>query len=318
MALLELVGGFIYLLMGGDLLVRGAVALTRRWDLSPLLVGVTVVALGTSAPELFVSVEAALSEHPGIAVGNVVGSNIANILLVVGTLAMLAPVPCDRRRLGPDTLAMLAAGLALVGVAFDGDVARAEGGLLLLGLCAFLGAKVRQALRGKVPAGVSPGDIEWTLGLPSRPWMVFLFLLIGVIWLPLGARLLVEGASLIAAEFGIPEAIIGLTIVALGTSLPELATSFVAFRRGELDVAIGNVLGSNVLNIAAILGAAAVVAPGGLSVDPHVLRLDVPVMMGAMVLVAVLVYRGARPGRTVGAALVGAYLAYVAVLYATA
>lgn len=314
MAYLELVAGLVYLLMGGDLLVRGAVALARRWDLSPMLVGVTIVALGTSAPELFVSVGAAISGHPGIAVGNVFGSNVANALLVVGALALVSPITVDAATTKRDTLAMMAATVLLVLLCANGALGRLEGGVLLAGMVVFLGRKVRQGARGQAAGPVRPG-LEWVLGLPSRTWLLTLFVVVGIIWLPLGAALLVESASTIAERFGVAESIVGLTVVALGTSLPELATAFVAISRRELDVALGNVIGSNVLNILAILGAAAALSPRPIPITDRTLALDLPVLAGATAIVAYYGLRGGTVRRAVGAALILGYLTYVTVLF---
>lgn len=313
---LQLVAGFVYLLMGGDLLVRGAVALARRWELSPMLVGVTIVALGTSAPELFVSVGAAVSGHPGIAIGNVVGSNIANALLVAGALALVAPFTIDAGTTRGETVAMLLATAALVALAADGVLGRLEGVALLAGMLAFVGRKTFQALRGGRPSGRGrTTPLDWVLGLPSRTWLIGLFLLVGALWLPLGAGLLVESASRIAAELGISEAIVGLTVVALGTSLPELATAFVAISRRELDVALGNVIGSNVLNILAILGSAAALAPTPIPMPERGAALDLPVLVVATLVVSVFGLRGGRIGRATGALMVAAYLGYVTALF---
>lgn len=317
MVYLELVAGFVYLLMGGDLLVRGAVALARRWSLSPMLVGVTIVALGTSAPELFVSAGAALSGHPGIAIGNVLGSNIANALLVVGALAVVSPITVDPASTRRETVAMLAASAALVALCWNGVVGRLEGTLLLAAAVVFLGRKVRQGARDQPsPAGgPRPPTLDWVLGLPSRTWLISLFIVVGGIWLPLGANLLVESASAIAERMGVAESIVGLTVVALGTSLPELATAFVAISRRELDVALGNVIGSNVLNILAILGAAAVLSPHPIPIPDRSLTLDIPVLLASTGVVALYGLRGGRIRRLVGAALVSGYLVYVTVLF---
>jgi len=312
---LELVAGIVYLLMGGDLLVRGAVALARRWNLSPMLVGVTIVALGTSAPELFVSVGAAISGHPGIAIGNVVGSNIANALLVVGAMAAVSPITVDAATTRRETVAMLVASVALVALCANGILGRIEGILLLAATFGFLGRKIRQGARGHAAHPAPHARLEWVLGLPSRTWMVTLFILVGVVWLPLGAGLLVESASAIAARFGVAESIVGLTIVALGTSLPELATAFVAISRREVDVALGNVIGSNVLNIIAILGAAAALSPRPIPIPPRSLVLDLPVLLASTGVVAAYGLRGGRIPRPIGAGLLLAYLAYVAVLF---
>lgn len=314
MAYLELFGGLVYLLMGGDLLVRGAVALARRARVSPMLVGVTIVALGTSAPELFVSLEAAFTGHPGIAIGNVVGSNVANVLLVAASLAILLPVVSDDSTIRADTIAMLAASILLIALCFGGAVSPVEGVLLLVGLVLFLGHKARHV--GRIEE--REGRIEWVPGLPGRVWMIALFIVVGSVSLPLGAHLLIGAASSVAGQIGVSEAVVGLTVVAVGTSLPELATVFVAAARRHVDVALGNVIGSNVLNILAILGAAAVIPWKPLPVPEQFLRLDLPVLLASALWIAVFTLRGRPLGRTMGILMLLAYVAYVAVLYGAA
>jgi cation:H+ antiporter len=311
---LTLAGGLIYLLMGGDLLVRGSVSLARRWHLSPMLVGVTIVAIGTSAPELFVSVQAALSDHPGIALGNIVGSNISNVLFVAGVVALIRPLAVGQERKRRDTVAMVASGLMLVGMAWNGHITRGEGLILLGGLAAFLVVKIFE-VRGRNPT--TPPDVEppdFVLGLPSGDLMIALFIVVGVVWLPLGAKLLVDSAAAIAGQIGISEAVIGLTVIALGTSLPELAASAIAARRDQIGVALGNLIGSNVLNIFAIMGAAAFLSPRPIPVAASFLRLDLPVMIGATLVTAWFVLARRPVSRRVGVALVTAYVTYVATL----
>ena len=298
---LYLFGGIVYLLMGGDLLVRGAVALSRRWRLSPMVVGVTVVALGTSAPELFVSIEAALTGHPGIALGNIVGSNIANSLLVTGTLALLLPIVAGPERSRFDAIVMIGVSVGLVILAWDHRIGAGEGTVLLLGLVAFLYRQVRVGRQTVSRPPPRAGDLDWVLGLPSRTWMIVLLIAVGAIWLPIGARLLVESAAEIASHYGVSEAVIGLSLVALGTSLPELATVVIAAARRQLDVALGNVIGSNILNILAIMGTAAVAAPVALDVPPQFFSVDFPVMVGSAIAIGGFVLFGQRLGRRMGA-----------------
>lgn len=313
---LHLFGGFVYLLMGGDLLVRGAVALSRRWRLSPMVVGVTIVALGTSAPELFVSVGAALTGHPGIAMGNVVGSNVANALLVTGTLVLLVPLAADAGREHFDAVVMIAASLLLVAVAWDGEIGRPAGGILLVGLVLFLLRQIRSG-RSNVDLEKPSGDrLEWVLGLPSRSWMIVLLIVVGATWLPLGANLLVEAAAEIAGHYGVSEEVIGLSLVALGTSLPELATVVVAAARRQLDVALGNVIGSNILNILAIMGAAAILAPQAIGVPQRFFRLDFPVMLASSIAIGACVIFDRRIGGRWGIALLATYGIYVVGMFA--
>ena len=311
MAYLELFGGLVYLLMGGDLLVRGAVALARRANVSPMLVGVTIVALGTSAPELFVSLEAALTSHPGIAIGNVVGSNISNALLVTGSLAIICPILSEDGDTQADTIAMLATSILLIVLCLGGAISPVEGVVLLVGLVLFLGYKARHL--GRIER--REARLEFVPGLPGKGWMIALFIVVGSVWLPLGAHLLIGAASMIAGQLGVSEAVIGLTVVAVGTSLPELATVFVAAARRHVDVALGNVIGSNVLNILAILGAAAVIPWKPLVVPGQFVWLDLPVMLAASILVAYFTLRRRPLGRSMGVLMLLAYGVYVAVLY---
>ena len=314
---LHVFAGFVYLLMGGDLLVRGAVALSRRWKLSPMVIGVTVVALGTSAPELFVSVGAALTGHPGIALGNVVGSNIANALLVTGTLALLSPIQAGTERGWFDSMVMIGVSFGLVALALDGALGSREGLMLLVALALFMWRQVRVGKQGEAPGPGRSDQLEWVLGLPSRTWMIILLIVVGAIWLPIGARLLVDASAEIALYFGVSEAVIGLTLVALGTSLPELATVVIAAARKQLDVALGNVIGSNILNILAIMGSAAVLAPGGLRVPGQFFRVDFPVMLVSATVIGAAVILGRSVGRRTGAALLAAYGLYVVFLLAS-
>ncbi len=312
---LNLFGGIVYLLMGGDLLVRGAVALSRRWRLSPMVVGVTVVALGTSAPELFVSVEAALTGHPGIALGNIVGSNIANSLLVTGTLAILLPIVAGEERNRFDAIVMMVVSVGLVVLAWDHRIGATEGAILLLGLAAFLYRQVRVGRQSGAERPKRGGELDWVLGLPSRTWMIVLLIAVGAIWLPIGARLLVGSAAEIAGHYGVSEAVIGLSLVALGTSLPELATVVIAAARRQLDVALGNVIGSNILNILAIMGTAAVAAPVAIDIPPQFFPVDFPVMVASAMIVGGFVLFGRRMGRRAGVALLVAYVLYVGLLF---
>ncbi len=315
MTYIELFGGLVYLLLGGDLLVRGSVALARRWRLSPWLVGATIVAIGTSTPELFVSVEAALTGHPGIAMGNVVGSNIANVLLVTGALAVICPIASDDSSIRGDTIVMLLVSGLLFVLCLGDSVARFEGAILLVGLVLFLGLKARGADRTEP---VRHGRIDWVLGLPSDLRMIGFFIVAGLVGLPLGANLLIEAAAEIALEFGVSEAVVGLTVVAVGTSLPELATVFVAASRRQVDVALGNVIGSNVLNVLAIMGAAAVLSPSGLPVPERFLTLDLPVMVASALPIAAFAMWKRPIGRVTGVILLFGYSAYVVALYGMA
>lgn len=316
LAVLFVFGGSLYLVMGGDLLVRGATALSRRLGISPMVVGLTVVALGTSAPELVVSVRAAATGYPELAIANVVGSNIANVLLVLGVPALLSPLACGGKGVGRDGLFMLFATALFTVLCYTGSIGPVEGGVLLAGLVLFAVHVLRASTLKNVWATESK-ELPWILGLPSRPAMIGTFIVLGILWLPLGAELLIRGAVRISELLGIPSAVVGLTLVALSTSLPELATSVVAVFKRETEVAVGNVLGSNVMNVFAIMGAAALWSPASIQVPPRFRTLDLPVMVATAVLLTVLAVRGRTISRGLGGTMVGAYLAYLVVLFTT-
>ncbi|WP_126976593.1 calcium/sodium antiporter [Frigidibacter oleivorans] len=302
--------GLLGLFLGGELLVRGAVGIARTFRLSPLVIGLTVVGFGTSMPELLVSVSAAAGGNPGIAMGNVVGSNIANILLILGVAALISPVRMGFADLRRDHAVMLAATVALWLAIFGGLLSRIEGLALVAGLLVFLTLALRSGKDAPAEAGVDAGDV-----LPPPPlWRAGLITLAGLALLVLGARFLVDSATIIARDFGVSEAVIGLTIVAVGTSLPELATTVVAAFRRQADIAVGNVVGSNVFNILGILGITALIAP--IPVDPRFFRLDVPLALAVSAGLVALSWALGRLGRMAGAALLAAYGTYVVTIAA--
>lgn len=308
-----LVAGFIYLLMGADLLVRGAVALARRVRVPPIVVALTVVALGTSLPELVVSVQAAATGYPGIALGNVVGSNIANILLVGGVAAIIYPLAHPGGSIRRDTAVMMAASMVLFTLCILDGLNRTSGIALLVGLLVVMVPTVRDAANAHYETeGSAP--MELVLGLPAHRPVIFLFIIVGLVGLPLGARLVVEAAVEIAMDLGLSETVVGLTIVAFSTSLPELATTVVAAYRKETEMAMGTLVGSNIFNILAIMGLASVVAPSGIPVPPLIPLLDLPVMLAAALFITFLAWQGYRMGRRAGLVLSGGYVAYVVVL----
>ncbi|WP_265499109.1 calcium/sodium antiporter [Paracoccus beibuensis] len=302
--ILLIVAGLVLLVLGGHLLVKGAVNLALKLGITPMVVGLTVVAFGTSAPELLVSLSAALKGSSGIAMGNVVGSNIANVLVILGVTALISVIVTKGHDLRESWAMMIAAAVLLIALAFTGEIGRLEGVILLLALAATLW---RQLSTGKV----EEADLEGAeLG---APWgKILLSLAGGLIALPIGANMLVNGATEIARAAGISETVIGLTLVAVGTSLPELAASVASALKGRADMALGNVVGSNIFNILAILGITSLIAP--LSVPPEMLRLDLWVMLAAALLLAPFLFRGVSLTRPVGAALVAAYGVYAWVL----
>lgn len=308
--------GLVLLIGGGEVLVRGAVGLAERLGVSPLLVGLTVVALGTSAPELAVSVQAALSGAPGIAIGNIVGSNIANILLILGLSALVFPVAVASRALLRDGVVMVAvaAGYTLLAALWGLD--RIVGAGVLLAAVAYFWATIAAERRAATDHGavfdkaaafeeVAPGRLHRLSGL-AKPAAFFL---VGLVVIVFGGRLLVQGAVGLAQGFGVPEEVIGLTIVAVGTSLPELVTSVIAAIRRHADVALGNVIGSNILNILVIGGVTSTIAP--VAVAPQILWFDMPAMVAVSVLLLVVGRSGWRIGRREGAVMIALYAAYV-------
>lgn len=305
--------GLALLFFGGDFLVRGAVSLAKRLDISPLIIAITVVAFGTSVPELIVSLDAALAGAPAIAVGNVVGSNIANILLVLGFPAILAPIVIQGVPAQRNTLYMVLGSLVFLGVAWSGGIVLWEGVLLVLLLLVFLLVSYLQVRRDEVAQSTYQEEVE-QFGEDARsPMLLAGFIVGGLAGLFIGAQLLVEGAVEIAESFGVSQEVIGLTMVAFGTSLPELVTSIVAIIRKHGDVAIGNILGSNLFNIFGVLGITAIVID--IPVPDQVLNFDIWVMLGAAVLLIPFALRWISLSRPVGALLFVAYIAYVSLQF---
>jgi cation:H+ antiporter len=305
-----LLAGLAILILAGDLLVRGAVALSLRLGLPKVIVGLTVVAFGTSLPELLVSIDATLSGAPAIAIGNVVGSNITNVLLVLGVPAVISTVPPS----GPGTRRsywfVIGASLVLIALCATGELHLLAASVLLVLLALMLGYMAREAR--KDPRQVADEVSEHYTPMPA--WQIAGCLAVGIAGLPVGAHLLIEGAVGVARTFGISEAVIGLTLVAVGTSLPELATTVLASLRRHADVAMGNVLGSNLFNILAILGITSLFGP--LPVGAEFLGRDLWVMLAASVLLAPFVLGERAIGRGSGLAMLGLYVAYYGFLFA--
>lgn len=314
MAYIQLFGGLIYLLMGGDLLVRGSVALARRAQVPPLVVGLTVVSFGTSLPELVVSIQAVLAGYPGMAIGNVVGSNIANVLLVAGAPAIAYPLVCDRGFERRNASIMLGASVVFVVLCLVGNLNRLAGVVLLVGLAAILAYTLWAAKRAR-RQNEEASSVEWVVGLPARTWMILLFIAVGAVGLPVGAKLMVDAAVRVSAQLGISDAVVGLTIVAIGTSLPELATTFVAVLKKETEVAVGTVTGSCVFNVLAIMGVATLVSRSPMPVPSGFASLDLPVMLGAALALAFLVWYRRSIGRIAGIFFVTGYCAYLVALF---
>jgi cation:H+ antiporter len=293
--------GLGLLIAGGEALVRGASAIARAFRLSPMVIGLTIVGFGTSAPELLVSLEAALGGQPGLAIGNVVGSNIANLLLILGISAVMAPLVIPIRKMYRDIAFMLAAvGLMWI-MLLDGVIGRVDGAILLFGLIGFLAMAF-------FSGEVEPLDDS---ALPSMP-IAWAMTLGGLVGLVLGAGLLVDAASTIARTFGVSEAVIGLSIVAIGTSLPELTTSIIAALRKETEIAVGNVVGSNVFNVFGILGTTALVTP--IPAEPRFAQVDMVWMAAATALLVVAALKLGKLPRWLGAGFITLYAGYIALM----
>ena len=310
-ALLALIVGLVFLVGGGELLVRGAAALALKADIPPLLIGLTVVSMGTSAPELFASVEAALEGHPGLAVGNVLGSNVANLALILGLTALIRPVTVDRMALRLDIPLMLGASLLFVAVASDLEMTRTEGigALVLMGL--FIASLFRRA---KQQGNPDNGDVSETGRWASKSVLALIgVILAGTGALYFGSEAFVDGASRIALHMGVSDHVIGLTVVAFGTSLPEIVASGMAAWRGQSDLAVGNVVGSNLFNLLLVLGTTATITP--LPMGPEVLSWDIWWVLGtAAALIPLALLGGLRTprlGRWQGGLFVLAYLVYI-------
>jgi len=308
---LELLGGLVYLLLGGDLLVRGALALAKRASAPPMLVGLTVVAFGTSAPELMVSVTAALSGHGVIAIGNVVGSNIANVLAVLGVPALIHPMACDQPAGRRHAVIMVVVTAVFLALCWAGPLSVPHALLLLVLLGAFLIAARREATG---PSAEAVDELQRVLGLPRGGGRIGLFLVLGVVILPLGSELVVNGAVGIAAALDVPEAAVALSIVAFGTSLPEFSTTLVAAFYRSADVAVGNVIGSNIMNLLAIMGITTLLAP--VPVPAGMLGFDLWVMLGTALLLAAYLWQRRSIGRPDGGAFLLGYAIYLAAVFA--
>ena len=301
-----LLAGLLLLVFSGDFLVKGAVGIAENLGIDPLVIGLTVVAFGTSAPELFISVQSALQGAPGIAIGNAIGSNIANVLLVMGLPALVSAVTARQPGLRRNLSAMLVTVLLFIFMISDGALSRVDGAILFGGLCLYIWWQIHQAGRIRI-AGT---DYHDEIGeAPHDTGRVAAYIAAGIVGLPLAAQLTVVGASDIARSFGISEAAIGLTVIAIGTSLPELATTMMAAIRHTSAVALGNIVGSNIFNIACIMGVTGLIIP--VPVDPRIISTDMWVMLGAMVLLAVIGYARLTVGRMMGLGMLAAYAIYI-------
>ncbi|WP_417317432.1 calcium/sodium antiporter [Emcibacter sp.] len=312
MEYIQVVGGLVLLVIAGDMLVGGAVSLAYRLGISKVVIGLTVVAFGTSAPELVVGVDAALAGAPTLALGNVVGSNTANILLVMGLPAIIFPFSCYNLEVRNNYFIMLLCSVIFILLCFTAPLHWWQGSLLLTLLFGYLFHSYRETRKTRKLAREALEDVE---GVPEKPlalWKSVVYLVGGLAGLVFGAHILVEGAVVIAVDFGVPKAVIGLTIIAIGTSLPELMTVIMAAKHKHGDVAFGNVIGSNIFNLFAIMGTTAVVAP--VPVPKDFITLDLWVMLAASLVVFPFALRDKVLSRTTGALLAMGYIGYLAYL----
>ncbi|WP_236176996.1 calcium/sodium antiporter [Pseudomonas qingdaonensis] len=299
--------GLLLLITGAELLVRAALRLAASLQVRPLIIGLSLVAFGSSAPQLTVSLQAAYTGAPDVAVGSVIGSNIFNVLVTLGLAALIIPLRVSRQLVRLDIPLMIGASLLVYLLALDERIGRLEGALLLLGLVAYLAILWHQS-RHHARTYPAPGP------RPQRGvgfWFGTLALMLtGLGLLSLAGHLLLEAAVEVAVDLGLSERVIGLTVVAVCTSLPELATSLIAALRGEREIAVGNVIGSNLFNLLAVLGLTALVAPVPLSISPNALAFDLPVMLGVAVLTLPVFYSGYRVTRAEGLVFLCLYLVY--------
>ncbi len=314
---LMFIGGLALLVLGGDLLVRGAASLAVSIGISPLVVGLTVVAFGTSAPELAVSVQASIGNQTDLAIGNIIGSNISNILLILGLSAVVAPLVVSQQLIRLDVPLMILVSAGAYALSADGRISTWDGWLLVAILVAYTVFAIRKSRKetrlihqqyedeyGEKPAGSEN----------VTPVKDVALIVVGIAGLLLGSRLLVKSAVEVAVYFGVSELIIGLTIVAIGTSLPELATSVVAAMKGQRDIAVGNVVGSNIFNILSVLGLTAVVVPLGVKVPHAALTFDFPVMIAVSIACLPIFFIGSNISRWEGGLFLFYYAGYTGYL----
>ena len=317
MILVYLIAGLVLLVAGAEVLVRGAAKLAAQFGIPPLIIGLTVVAFGTSAPETAVSVQAAYNNSGDLAIGNVIGSNIANVLLILGMTALVAPLIVSRQLIRLDVPIMIGASLVVYALAWDGSLSRLDGALLFAGVLSYTAFLIVSSRKDKT----APADDEFAkeFGLDETPKphataINFGLLVAGLVLLVAGSNFLVEGAVGLARALGLSELVIGLTVVAIGTSLPELATSIMAAIKGERDIAVGNIVGSNILNLLCVLGLASLVSPSAIPVAANALAFDFPVMIAVALACLPIFFTGYRINRWEGLLFLAYYLAYTAYL----
>jgi cation:H+ antiporter len=315
MAVFWFIAGLLFLIIGAEALVRGASRLAAVFGISPLVIGLTVVAFGTSSPELAVSLKSALSGQASIALGNVIGSNIFNVLFILGASALIVPLVVSQQLVRLDVPLMIALSFIVLLLALDARFGLVDGLLLVAGLVTYISVLIRLSRKETASARRQPVQETANTDPTGAGWVRNISLvIIGLALLVLGSRWLVDGAVTFARHLGVSELIVGLTIVAAGTSLPEVVTSIIAALRGERDIAVGNVVGSNIFNILAVLGITSMVAPGGIEVSPAVIGFDIPVMIAVALACLPIFFTGGTISRTEGVLLLAYYVAYTAYL----
>ncbi len=319
MTFVYLIAGLVLLVAGAEVLVRGAARLAAQFGISPLVIGLTVVAFGTSAPETAVSVQSAFNGSGDLAIGNVIGSNIANVLLILGLTALVAPLVVSRQLIRLDVPLMIGASVLVYALAWNGVLSRLDGALLFALVVAYTVFLVISSRREQAQSNAEDDEFAKEFGLTEQPkpyaWAVNLGLVVvGLALLVGGSNLLVEGAVTLARALGLSELVIGLTVIAVGTSLPELATSIMAAFRGERDIAVGNIVGSNLFNLLCVLGLASLVSPAAINVSPSALAFDFPVMIGVAIACLPIFFSGYAINRWEGLLFVGYYVAYTVYL----
>ena len=317
MTILFLIAGLILLVIGAEALVRGASKVAAAVGIPPLVIGLTVVAFGTSSPEMTVSVVSSLSGNVDIAIGNVVGSNIFNVLFILGSCALIVPLVVNQQLIKLDVPIMIGISLLTLALGWNGNISKIEGGLLFAGIVGYTAFLIRQSQREKSKLVQEEYEQEYgeKKAFTAKDWLITLALVVGgLALLVLGSSWLVDSATTIARQLGVSDLIIGLTIVAAGTSLPEVATSVIASIRGERDIAVGNVVGSNIFNILCVLGLSAMVAPAGLPVSAAAIQFDIPVMIAVAIACLPIFFTGNVIARWEGAVFLGYYIAYTTYL----
>ncbi|MGE6530736.1 calcium/sodium antiporter [Pseudomonas sp. NPDC077382] len=318
MTFVYLITGLVLLVAGAEVLVRGAAKLAAQFGIPPLIIGLTVVAFGTSAPETAVSVQAALNGSGDIAIGNVLGSNIANVLLILGVTSLVAPLIVSRQLIRLDVPIMIGASLVTYALAWDGSLSRLDGALLFSAVIAYTAFLIISSRRANAEATADDEFAkEFGVDETPKPYASLIntgLVVAGLVLLVTGSNFLVEGAVSLARALGLSELVIGLTVIAIGTSLPELATSILAAIRGERDIAVGNIVGSNIFNLLCVLGLASLVSPNAIGVAANALAFDFPVMIAVALACLPIFFTGYAINRWEGLLFVAYYVAYTVYL----